>query len=59
MYRQYHIAQNFDGGNIDGFDNQLAIRQKFSLSIFFNCKANTGCLVLETMHQYFPYQTSE
>ena len=37
------IAQNFDEGNIDRFDAQL-VMSKFSLSIFSNCIANTGCL---------------
>ena len=37
MNIDYCIAGNFDGGNIDD-------PSKFSLSIFLNCIANTGCL---------------
>ena len=39
--KTYHIAQNFYGGNIDGFDAQLAIHQNF---LFSNCIANTCSL---------------
>ena len=30
----YHIAQNFDGENIDGFDAQLAIHQNFPFQLY-------------------------
>ena len=52
----YRIAGNFDGGNIHGFDAQLAIRQNFPFQ-YFHCIANTGCL--RPIRQYFPRQTSE
>ena len=34
MDRDYHMAQNFDGGNIDEFDEFPAIRQYFPIKIF-------------------------
>ena len=53
----YHIVQNFDGGNIGGFDALLATCQNFSFFNIFNCIANTSCL--RAIDQYFPHQTSE
>ena len=47
MNIDYCIVGNFDGGNIDD-------SSKFSLSIFFNCMANTGCL--RDYSSIFPHQ---
>ena len=52
----YHIVQNFDGGNIGGFDALLATCQNFPFNIL-NCIANTSCL--RAIDQYFSHQTFE
>ena len=43
-HKNYHIAGNFDGGKYWRIWHLASNPSKFSLSIFFNCIAKTGCL---------------